>query len=189
MATFLDLFGFIAVLLRAATLALGSLSIGGVVFAFLVHGRIPLTPAGRRLLAGSSLALAVTEGFCLAANSAILGGTTGLTFWEIVGANFFGCGCIGLLAATALGFLALRGRETSWFSLACAPAPHNRSGYQPCRCPPHQSDSVAASNCSSPGHGGSLDRRIALFSSNANKLAEPSGWILHGGFPGCPCGA
>ena len=119
MATFLDLFGFIAVLLRAATLALGSLTIGGVFFAFLVNGRVPLTMAGRRLLAGSSLALALTEGFCLAANSAILGGTTGLTFWELVGANFFGCGCIGLLAAIAMGLLALRGHETSWLSLTC----------------------------------------------------------------------
>ena len=120
MATFLDIYGFIAVLLRAATLALGSIAIGGVVFTFLVNDRLPLTRAGNRLVVISSLSLAIAECCCLAANAAVLGGTTGLTFWELAGANFFGCGCISLLAATVLAILALRGREASWSSLICA---------------------------------------------------------------------
>lgn len=120
MATFLDLFGFLTVLLRAATLALSAIAIGGVIFSILVNGPAPLNTSSRRLLVTSCFALALTECFCLAANSIILRGTTELTLFEIVGANFFGCGLISLLAAATLGLLASRDLEASRFSLACA---------------------------------------------------------------------
>ena len=120
MATFLDLFGFISVLLRAATLSLSSVAIGGVLFATLVNARKPLNRAGRRLLTICAAALAIGELLSVSGSSAMLQATAALTIRELVGANFFAWGSAGFLAALCLGFLAIRGREASLLAQLCA---------------------------------------------------------------------
>ncbi len=120
MANFLDLFGFLAVLLRAATLALGSIAIGGVIFAFLISGRRSLADAQRRLLITSAAILALVQSFGLLANSLLLQETTKLPLRALVGATFFVYGSISLLAAATLSYLAFRRRDGTWLSLACA---------------------------------------------------------------------
>jgi len=125
MEGFLDIFGFLAVLLRALTLAFGAVSIGGVLFGCLVLRRtgdiagsdsIP----GWRLIAATALGLSVTQASWLIANSAILAGTTGLTFTEVSGASYFVWGCVSIVAALTLALLAKKGRSTGLPALLCS---------------------------------------------------------------------
>lgn len=101
MTQLLDIFGFLSVLLRGLTLALQSLTAGGLIFLLCVAreraGAVP--EAGRRMLAAAAIALAVTQAGYVAANSAILMETAGIGFGEVVGANFFLAGGATVLAA------------------------------------------------------------------------------------------
>jgi putative copper resistance protein D len=126
----LDLFGFLAVVLRALTLALQSLVVGGLVFSGFILAGDPAAAGGelamgsgaaagagaagaaaaracRRLLAASALALVVIEAAYLAADSAILMATAELRFSQVVGANFFLAGSAGALLALFIGLLTL----------------------------------------------------------------------------------
>ncbi|HVT18863.1 MAG TPA: CopD family protein [Thermoanaerobaculia bacterium] len=109
----LELFGFLAVMLRALTLALQSLVAGGVVFALVVEraagsgSSAPLASTGRRLLVGASLALAVTAAIYVAVDSEVLMATTGLRLGQVAGAGYFLAGAAAALLA--LGVAALAG--------------------------------------------------------------------------------
>ncbi|MBX6359174.1 MAG: CopD family protein [Acidobacterium ailaaui] len=102
-------FDLLSVLLRAATLALESLTLGG--FAFLVFvGR----PSGmdrehlrrlRRATAWSAFALAFAEILSLATSAAILTGGSGFSFRDVLSADFFLLGLVLTLSAVALFFL------------------------------------------------------------------------------------
>ena len=109
MTQLLDIFGFLSVLLRGLTLALQSLTAGGLVFLLCVaRARAVAVPeASRRMLAAAALALAVTQSGYVAANSAILMETAGIGFGEVVGANFFLAGGATVLAALLVAALAL----------------------------------------------------------------------------------
>ncbi|MCU1258758.1 MAG: copper resistance protein [Bryobacterales bacterium] len=105
MAQFLDLFGYLSVLLRAAALSLGAIALGGVVFTFVVRPGPALPASGRRLLFLSAFALAATQVFYVLMNSIILSATTGLRWNELIGASYFIWGCASASAALALGIL------------------------------------------------------------------------------------
>lgn len=107
MAWFLLDFGLLAVLLRAAILAFQSLVIGGLVYVAFVQ--IPGGPAGdlatlrcRRGIRWAALALAVSQLLYVAVNAAILLGTLQLSFRDLVTADFFIAGTVGLVASVAL---------------------------------------------------------------------------------------
>ncbi|MBV8828981.1 MAG: CopD family protein [Acidobacteriaceae bacterium] len=119
-SAFLDVFGFIAVLLRAAVLVWGSLAIGGVFFWLLVARGAPLANSARRLLVFSAFALAATECLAVAADSAILGSTAGLDLSAIAGANFFLWGTLGAAAAVVLGTLVSRATNSAGRAIPCA---------------------------------------------------------------------
>lgn len=106
---FLDLFGFLSVLLRAATLTFGAITVGGGVFSLVVLRRSPLCESGRRLLMCSAFFLAATQAMYVASNSAILLGTTALNLTEVAGAAYAIWGCLSVTAALVIGILSAIG--------------------------------------------------------------------------------
>ena len=99
------LFGLITVVLRAATLVLQSLVIGGIVFQrwvaadnITVQDRQP----GVRLIRFSAVTLAITQILFLGFNTAVLSSTVGLGLADVASANFFVVGLITIIASLAL---------------------------------------------------------------------------------------
>jgi copper resistance protein D len=99
-----DLFGFITVLLRGATLALEALIVGGVLYS-LVVARAPLraTPAAP-LIHGAAIALVATQITIVAIDAATLALTTGARLADVAGASFVITS--GIIAVGALAVLA-----------------------------------------------------------------------------------
>src|SRR5262245_16612296 len=98
MAQFIELFGFLSVLLRAITLAFQSLTIGGIIFGLWVVRPLlsgyPLP--GKKLLQSCrqriiwfALCLVIAQTLLVTANSAVLMATAELRLTDIIGANFF----------------------------------------------------------------------------------------------------
>ena len=110
MVQLLDVFGFASVILRGLTLALQTLTIGGVVFVLWISRE--LDQKTLRVIRGSALALTFTQIFYLVIDSTVLAGTTGLTLSDLIGANYFLAGC-----ATIAGSLFLAALPRSWFML------------------------------------------------------------------------
>ena len=101
-----SLFGIIAVVLRATTLILQSLVIGGIVF----HRWIAADSAkaiderrvGIQLVRVSALTLAATQLVYLSLNSALLINSLGLRVADVAGANFFVAGLVTIVASLAI---------------------------------------------------------------------------------------
>jgi putative copper resistance protein D len=113
---FLDIFGFLSVLLRGFALAFEALALGGVVFLFCVSR--PWTnddnkPA-RQWLRWASIFLAVTEVATLALNSVILVNTIDLRLVDIVGAGFWIAGSLVVVGAVAIAVLS----TSRWLAVA-----------------------------------------------------------------------
>jgi putative copper resistance protein D len=102
---FLDIFGFLSVLIRGATLSLGAIAVGGVIFVFMAGRDFTMPASGKRLLTISAFCLAAAQAFYVFANSAILSATTNLRLSELAGASYFLWGCASACAAIALGLL------------------------------------------------------------------------------------
>jgi copper resistance protein D len=106
------LFGIVTVILRAATLVLQSLVIGGIVFRrWIATGE--MTPArdqflGVLLVRIAAIALVATQVAYLGLNTTILTDSLGAGLKDIAGANFFVAGLVTVAAAIAI---------------ACAPFP------------------------------------------------------------------
>ena len=107
-----DLFGYFSVLLRAATLVLQSLLLGGVLFLLWIARKSPeasyddldtVESLSLRLFRTAALALAVVQVLYLYVNSTVLMGTADVAFRGVVGANFFLAGA-GIFVASVLGF-------------------------------------------------------------------------------------
>ena len=113
-AQLLDIFGFLSVLLRACTLALNSLVLGGAGFLTIVR------PAGapqisvRRLIFCSALALALVQLCYVSINSMVLVETAGLQLQELAGADFFRAGLAAALAAAVIAILTARPSGVGW---------------------------------------------------------------------------
>ncbi len=109
---FLDLYSFLAVLLRGLVLTLETLAIGGVSFQLLLRGSGAagsVRDACRRLAWWSAAVLVAAEAATVACNAAMLVVSADLTMSEIAGAPFVlfdGGACV---AALVLAFI-LRGR-------------------------------------------------------------------------------
>ena len=118
MARLLDIFGFLSVLLRALTLSLGALVIGGISFRHLVSRQVfedsTESSAGRRIILGASVGLVIVQGAALFANAAILADTAGIRLSDVFGASFFLWGCASISAATVLA-LCLADRRTKGY--------------------------------------------------------------------------
>jgi putative copper resistance protein D len=108
----LNIFGYLSVLLRAATLCFQTLTIGGVVFLVAVTRAPELRTAAvvgacRKWITWFALALAATQVFYVLSNTMILMQSAEMSFSEAVGANFVYAGA--LAAASALVIAAICG--------------------------------------------------------------------------------
>jgi len=117
----LDVFGFLSVVLRGLTLSFQSLVGGGLIFQLLAGpdpGRTDGARVCRRLMIGAALALCLTQCGYIAADSAILMSTTGLTLPDVAGASFFLAGIITILLSLLITGLQLKPvRNLQWLSL------------------------------------------------------------------------
>jgi putative copper resistance protein D len=107
MARLLQVFGFLSVLFRGATLAFQSLAIGGIVFLIVVLGRATedsaeLRQACLRWIRRSAIALAVMQIAYVLANSMILMQSADMSLRQVAGANFVLAGGIGIVSALTL---------------------------------------------------------------------------------------
>src|SRR5262249_3395062 len=99
------LFGIIAVVLRAATLILQSLVIGGLVFHRWItadDAKIREPQQGVQLGRIAAVALAATQLVYLGLNSALLMDSLGLSLADVVTANFFVAGLVTVVASLAI---------------------------------------------------------------------------------------
>jgi len=112
-------FDLLSLLLRALSFALEALAFGGIFFLAFVARPARLAPEGqcrlRRIAAGFSLALAITQILIIAATSAVLTGSSGMGMRDVVSAAYFVSGIVFVGAALALSLLL---RFTSKLSLA-----------------------------------------------------------------------
>jgi putative copper resistance protein D len=117
MARLLQVFGFLSVLFRGATLTFQSLAIGGIVFLILVVRRANenssvLQQACLRWIRRSAFALAAMQISYVLANSIILRQSADMSLREVAGANFVLAGAIGIVSAFTVVALTAARRST-----------------------------------------------------------------------------
>jgi putative copper resistance protein D len=110
MARLLQIFGFLSVLFRGATLTFQSLAIGGIVFFnFVLRQACGESDLRKqvclRWIRCAAIALAAMQFSYVVANSLILMQSAELSLGEVSGANFVIAGAIGLLSALAIVIL------------------------------------------------------------------------------------
>jgi copper resistance protein D len=122
MDQFLNIYGFLAVLLRAATLIFQSLIIGGTLFSYAVLGRWheeenrpDSASSCEWLLRIAGFGLAATQALYLSCESFVLMKTVGLSFAEIAGADFFVAGIVFIVAALLIATIPYQSRRTIWW--------------------------------------------------------------------------
>jgi copper resistance protein D len=107
MARLLQVFGFLSVLFRAATLTFQSLAVGGIVFLIFVLRRGGEESAAIKQgcllwIRRSAILLALMQLSYALANSLILRESADMTLGDVLGANFVLAGFIGILAAVSI---------------------------------------------------------------------------------------
>src|SRR5256885_1581956 len=118
MARLLQVFGFLSVLFRGATLTFQSLAVGGVVFLiFVVRGAEVLRQACLRWIRRSALALASMEISYVLANSIILRQSADMPLRDVLGANFVLAGVIGIVSAFTVIALSSSTRSVGYADL------------------------------------------------------------------------
>jgi copper resistance protein D len=121
---FLDIFGFISVLLRALTLTSEALTVGGISFLLLVSRGLtiakPTTDKLLRLLTWSAIALAIIQATDVVANSAVLVGTTDMTWGDVAGAGYCGAGLSLVLGAIVVAIFAGTRFARVAYPISCA---------------------------------------------------------------------
>jgi copper resistance protein D len=126
MARLLQIFGFLSVLIRGATLTFQSLTAGGIVFLLLVLPRSGqdrgVKDACLRWIRRFAVALAVTQFSYLLANSLILTQSADISLGEVAGANFVLAGALGIAASVTIVALASPQRAASRWLLPPAAA-------------------------------------------------------------------
>jgi len=110
MAALIENFGYFAVLLRAFCLSLEFLLIGGAIF-YLWAQRSNLgepgneAAFGHRMLLGAALGLLGAQSLWLALDAAILRSTTGITWRDAFGADFFIAGLLAIAGAATIAIV------------------------------------------------------------------------------------
>ena len=118
MARLLQIFAFLSVLLRGATLTFQSLTVGGVIFLLLVlrdPGQAPedvRTPCVR-WVRRFAVVLGIAQISYLFANVLILMQSAQISFAEVIGANFVLAGALGIAASLTIVAFARSGRTSS----------------------------------------------------------------------------
>src|SRR6266851_3381869 len=168
MARLLQVFGFLSVLFRGATLTFQSLTIGGIVFLIFVVRRAKedssaLQQACLRWIRRSALALAVMQISYVLANSLILRESAEMPLRQVLGANFVLAGFIGIVAA---------------FTVIPLTVPTRSSGYTDLLLP---AAAIIASSVMTSHSMARLDYRAPLVALTALHQAATAAWL--GGLP------
>src|SRR6267154_649859 len=168
MARLLQVFGFLSVLFRGATLTFQSLAVGGVVFLIVVVRRTAedsseLQQACLRWIRLSAIGLAVMQISYLLANSLILRESAEMPLHEVFGANFVLAGIIGIVAA---------------FSLVVLISSTRSSGYSDLLIP---AVAIIASSVMTSHAMARLEYRVPLVAITALHQAATAAWL--GGLP------
>lgn len=115
-------FDLLSVLLRALTLSLEALTLGGVLFLFAVcTAEDAAGLAVRRFTSRMALALAIGQALSIAESAAMLMGGSGMGLREVITADFFFADA-AVIAAALLLFVVLRGRAKLASYAALLPA-------------------------------------------------------------------
>jgi len=117
-ARLLQIFGFLSVLLRGATLTFQSLTAGGIVFLCLVvrnpdNASEEINASCLRWIRRFALALAAMQLSYLLANALILMQSAGISLADVSGANFVLAGALGIAASLTIVALSSTGRAGS----------------------------------------------------------------------------
>ncbi len=168
MARLLQVFGFLSVLFRGATLTFQSLAVGGIVFLIFVIRRAKedspeLPQACLRWIRRSALALAVMQISYVLANSLILRESAEMPLREVLGANFVLAGFIGIIAAFTVIALTVPARSTGYTDLLFPAA------------------AIIASSVMTSHAMARLDYRAPLVAFTALHQAATAAWL--GGLP------
>ena len=107
MADLLGIFGFLVVLLRAATLCFQTVLAGGVIFLCFVASNDSLRPEDLtrpawKFIRWSGVGLALCQIAFLLVNSLVLGNSTGISIREMLGASFAMAGIVAIVASLAV---------------------------------------------------------------------------------------
>src|SRR5260370_20945359 len=122
MARLLQIFGFLSVLFRGATLTFQSFVVGGVIFLIFVLRRAnveadALKPVCLRWIRRAAFALAAMQIAYVMANSLILMQSAGISLAEVSGASFALAGALGILSAFTILALARPRHANSYADL------------------------------------------------------------------------
>jgi putative copper resistance protein D len=168
MARLLQVFGFLSVLFRGATLTFQSLAIGGIVFVIFVVRRSkedsgPLQRACLRWIRRSAAALATMQISYVLANSLILRQSADMPLREVIGANFVLAGLMGIVAAVTVIVLT---------------SPTRTAGYADLLLP---AAAIIASSVMTSHAMARLDYRVPLVAFTALHQVATAAWL--GGLP------
>jgi putative copper resistance protein D len=127
LARLLQIFGFLSVLFRGATLSFESLTIGGIVFLNFVARSAnsqsePINLACLRWIRRAAVALAVMQMAYILANTLILMQSADMTLHDVSGANFVLAGILAIASALTIAALAGSSRPSKNYAVALLPA-------------------------------------------------------------------
>ena len=123
MLKLVDIFGYLAVVLSAATLVAQSLLLGGLLFTFWIARPAPDLSAddlqrvrsrSLRFFRASAIALAIVQVLYLYVNSSALMASAEIGFREVTGANFFIAGTVMLVASLVVAVLVTQSQDQPW---------------------------------------------------------------------------
>src|SRR6266705_1609811 len=168
MARLLQIFGFLSVLFRGATLTFQSLVVGGVVFLIFVLRRAnveadALKPACLRWIRRAAFALAAMQIAYVLANSLILMQSAGISLAEVSGASFVLAGALGILSA---------------FTILALAGPRHSNGYADLLLP---AAAIIASSVITSHAMARLQYRLPLVAFTALHQGATAAWL--GGLP------
>ena len=117
MATLIDLFGYLSVLVHGLSIVAQSMALGGALFLVLLARPLaPALPDGAaiarrtaRWAAWSALATAGLEALTIAMTAAIVAGTLDVSGWSVLGAQFAVAGAVKAVAAAMLAAVLFAG--------------------------------------------------------------------------------
>jgi len=127
MARLLQIFGFLSVLFRGATLSFESLTIGGIVFLNFVarsanlHSDV-INQACLRWIRRAAVALAVMQLAYILASTLILMQSANMTLSDVSGANFALAGILAIASALTIAALAGSARPSKSYAVLLVPA-------------------------------------------------------------------
>jgi len=127
MARLLQIFGFLSVLFRGATLSFESLTIGGIVFLNFVARSSStqseaIDQACLRWIRRAAVALAVMQLAYILASTLILMQSADMTLSDVSGANFVLAGIVGIASALTIASLAGGARPSKSYAVLLVPA-------------------------------------------------------------------